>query len=729
MSDDPYAGIGVAAPGAVFTDTGQAGTPAQQAFYKQLSSGTADYASAPVGSAQNPIGLRPGETPPLSKYFVDPQGNLHSPDAATQDPYAGIGAVPVSTAEDMARSAGAGLQQGATGLVGVVGDGQQLLDKVLPPHGHTILDSIIAASHPLSPDMLQMLPHLPTSEDLNGWRQMLLGQDWTPQSTAGRYTQSIAANTPAAALGGQGLMAKLLAGVLPGVGSQAAADVADKVDPGHDGGASALQNPARLGGMLAGLLLNHGIGGVARPATQLVADATPNVTPEQTKAAADLMRDMGARGVQITPVEAIQQVTKGATGLSRLLQTVESTSAGNARLAPMFAERPDQVAGAMNTYADSIAPRSTQPGMIGTAAQKAAQGGLDEVRQGINAVAEPNYSALQGQTIPPEDYAQLAGSAAYKAALDTVRGNPILNEPIVHLPDNNLAVVNEVKKEIGRSGTANAQTVMNPTGNNQVAAAYSGAGTKADLLARQASPDWQAAHDIVSGGRAAYLEPLEAGPAGKIAATDQVGQQTGALYPAKPLEGAPAETATAVRLLNGQDPQVASDLTRQHLMNNFNEFTQDNSGKPNQWGGAKFASGVGGNSEQLATLLAGVGELPGGAAKADDLERLLQGFNATGYRMQAGSPTASLTEGQALLKGSKIGQVLKEGINIAEPLSGVGHVIDKMAYRARSNALTDFMTIKPEELDAFMARARSAKNPAGTLLGQLLLQAPSNVRH
>lgn len=496
-----------------------------------------------------------------------------------------------------------------------------------------------------------------------------------------------------------------------------------------------LAAPVAAGG--AGLV-RGAVNGVKRYAAGPVATvgiAMPDLTPAQMDAAQALRIDMQGRGVNISLPEAVQQVTNNGTGLGRTLRVLEGTKQGEGLLAPYFAPRTQQVQSAVTGFADRVAPPTTLPSAIGPRAQEAAQGGLDSLRQNINAEAKPHYDAMgigagnarfvfnkttgapryiagPGQVIPEKAFEPLAKNTAYAESLAQVRSDPLLNADIAHLPDNNVGVVNEVVKQLDRNAIGQAQTAVNPGGNNFKASLYQGARDLADQVASEHSPQWRAARDVVSQGRGWLLDPLQAGPVGRIAASDSVPAQVGALYPRNPLAGAPNETSTAMGVLNHQQPGVGADLTRQYMLGEINGARPMLQGGENPYLGSAFAARVAGSPEQQANLLSGVqASAPNGTALSADLDRLLEGLRATGKRQPAGSRTAFNASDLSDMHVSGATKVLRR---IADPLewgAGVADLIDRANWQRNVEGLANMFTVPPEQTAETLAAAKAAAPP------------------
>jgi hypothetical protein len=361
--------------------------------------------------------------------------------------------------------------------------------------------------------------------------------------------------------------------------------------------------------------------------------------------------------------------------------------------------------------------------MIAQSAQEAGQGALDFTRRSINDAAEPYYAALGSQTIPDAEYASMASDPAYRVTLRSVRQDPVLNGPLSSLPDNNLSVVNAVMKQLDRNRTASAQTALNPGGNNERAAAFGSIRQRADALASAVSGDWRAARGTVAAGRAQFLDPLEAGPVGKIAATNDLSAQTGALYPQNPPTGAPLETSEAVAALNTQDPDIAAALTRQHLGNTFNQSSRSLSSGPNQYGGALYARNLLGNSEQAATLRAGLDAIDPSGRLSDRLSTLADILQATGRRERPGSLTAHNAEDlKALALPPAPVRILGDLGNPFEWMQHISQGIGAQMFKKNMDALAAALT--DPDLDAVLARAKAAQSPGS--MGNLPIVAQSS---
>jgi hypothetical protein len=157
--------------------------------------------------------------------------------------------------------------------------------------------------------------------------------------------------------------------------------------------------------------------------------------------------------------------------------------------------------------------------------------------------------------------------------------------------------------------------------------------------------------------RRQYLEPIMAGPIGKLANRD-IGtrQAIEALFPSNPLPGSAREIVDAVGALSQRNPMAARQLVRAHIESTFNEATQALQSGANQFGGAGFAAVLRGNTQQAENLAAAIQGVAGPQALSG-FDRFLDIMSATGQRQRIGSQTAFNQEAQDILRrGGMVGE-------------------------------------------------------------------------
>jgi hypothetical protein len=425
-------------------------------------------------------------------------------------------------------------------------------------------------------------------------------------------------------------------------------------------------------------------------------------------------------GIDLTNAEAIQQVTGGGSGLGRLQRVVEGQTT---RMAPMFANRPAQVQGAIESRLNQIAP-SVEPGELAGQAQSAAENVLTRMRQRVNESAEPLYAQLPGQTLDPADLARLQANASYRTASAQLMGNEEL-APLVTGGPEDLSTVNRVIQQLDTMGEQARPGVMNPTGNYTLAAQREQAAALARQLAGATSPEFAAARQTVATGRQAFVEPLRRGPIGTIAGQSDVqpnlAGQTEALFPSMPFEGQAAETARALELMGEIDPSVGGPLVRQQLARQAMEAQQELATGSNQFGGANFAARAFGNPEQRRTVMGALDvvnrpdpnmafpALSANAAPArgsDPMAQFVEVLQATGQRQRAGSETAFNTEAIEALRGGNLATGAVKSVTNPLGIPGrIGQGVDDFLARRNAETLADLLMAGSENFNARLTRA------------------------
>jgi hypothetical protein len=614
----------------------------------------------------------------------------------------GVNVRPQSVVEDIAKSLPTGVVEGLTGLAGMQGTigqmiyGEQSLGQNMPGFG------IVG----------------PTGEQLNETIRQGLGRDYyQPQTVAGEYSRTLGEFLPGALAPGSAL-ARGASVAVPAFTSETAGQIARGMSGGERD--TNAENFARLLGGLGGGFAVGGAGAVRGGADISLRNAAEGVTPQNLQLATALRRDAEAMGIDLTNAEAIQQVTGGGTGLSRLQRVVEGQTT---RMAPMFANRPAQVQGAIESRLNQIAP-SVEPGELAGQAQSAAENVLNTMRQRVNESAEPLYAQLPGQTLDPADLARLQANASYRTASAQLMGNEEL-APLVTGGPEDLSTVNRVIQQLDTMGEQARPGVMNPTGNYTLAAQREQAAALARQLAGATSPEFAAARQTVATGRQAFVDPLRRGPIGTIAGQSDVqpnlAGQTEALFPSMPFEGQAAETARALELMGEIDPSVGGPLVRQQLARQAMEAQQELATGSNQFGGANFAARAFGNPEQRRTVMGALDVVnrpdpnmafPPLSANAmpargsDPMAQLVEVLQATGQRQRAGSETAFNTEAIEALRGGNLASgAVKSATNPLGIPARIGQGVDDFLARRNAETLADLLMSNSEDFNARLTRA------------------------
>lgn len=639
----------------------------------------------------------------------------------------------ISQAEDIVRSGGTGLIEGAASLFGSPGDLQQMAERAVgwvadkvgaedfrptlqgmaPLPMRALSDATTAAmktagadprlarlvsaiANPLNP---ASVGGFPSSAEVQG----AVTEDrplYKPQTRAGGYSRAIGQFAPAALTPGSA--ARRTANVIvPAVASEGAGQATE---------GTALEPYARIAGALAGSGVVSAVG-APRPDTRLLAEAARGATDDQVAAARRLMEEAERRGVRLTMAEALQQVTNGSTGMGRLQRVIEGTEGGSSQLAPVMAERPQQVRRAVTGFADTISPSPDNPYMGARVAQEQAGGVLNDVRRAINENARPFYDALPNERMPPTPAWQaVQQTPEYQTALAAIRSDPILNRQLASLPDDSLAVVDKVVQQLDTLAENARPNPAASTGNAQLSAAFDAVRGQVDELASAYSEPWRLARGMVASQREAFLEPLQAGPLGAISQSGKPISQTNALFPNQPVEGAAAATSQALEMLPND---VSRGLVRQQVMTGFNEAAQDLSTGPNQWGGAGWAAKQFGNAEQAATMRAG---LEAATGSADDLNALVEVLRATGRRQAPGSLTAyNARDLERLGEAGALGEIARTGLNPPGTFRRVGQALQNWQTERNAGRLAEAILANPAEAERILLRARQVVPPGAQL--------------
>jgi hypothetical protein len=188
------------------------------------------------------------------------------------------------------------------------------------------------------------------------------------------------------------------------------------------------------------------------------------------------------------------------------------------------------------------------------------------------------------------------------------------------------------------------------------------------------------------------VEPLLQSPTGQLSAAETFPKQAQILFNTNPLPGSERAVGTAVRQIASKDPEAAQQMVRMYLEKTFNEATQNNMSGPNQFGGAKFAATVAGNSQQAKNLEAIITALPNGATRWAAFKKAQDIFEAMGTRQPVGSQTAFNQQFLESLKGT--GNLVDLASTAASPTKLAGLASDvygKYAFGKNTKALAQAM--------------------------------------
>lgn len=590
------------------------------------------FAAAPVqdsGSGPLVVTVAPNRQPKLVPVDHDPFAQPSTWDNVK------------NTAADVAQALPTGIIKGAIGIAGLPGLGAQALsagvDRITDIMGVQVPESV-KANKPavaISPEALTQ-----RFEDATG-------KLYQPQTTAGKFAQTVGEFVPAA---GRGVANQLRYALVPGIASEAAGQATE---------GSFIEPYARAGAAIAAGV-GAGMVGRGNRAPQALAPALQGVDDAALTNARSLMEEAAQRGVPLTWDEAINQVTGNATNLGNVRRVVENSPEGAAILRPMMAERPGQVAAAARQTFDDIGPTASNPASLGREAGTIAENRVNSVRSAINTASEPSYTAASTVRLSPQDMARVKALPGFDEAAKAVRSDPQLARYVQGLPEDSVGFLNEVKKQLD-TAAENASSPVNAQRNMQRAAGYGSDAAAVRQAGEAASPDYARALAIQTQGREQILQPILDGPIGKIASKDTTTRQAlEALFPSNPLPGSAADVASTMATLVRARPAVAQQLVRLHAEGVFNQAAKSLQGGENVMGGAKFAAAIRGNPQQAENLEAAVRALPQGDARWDGFTKLLEVFEATGKRPAPNSMTAF---NQQIQEGMKGGGWLGEAAN------------------------------------------------------------------
>lgn len=542
-----------------------------------------------------------------------------------------------SIPEDVARTIPASLARGVTQVVGFPGDVQNAIGAGINWLG----DKAGLGRADIPPSSL-----MPTSDTVKGGVENVTGPLYQPKTQVGQYVNAVGELAPAAALGPGNVLRNLINfAVVPGVSGEGAVDVL---------GARNTQAEPWVRGVTQ-LATGVTAAGVNRPrGNTALSNATQGVTVHQFADAEKLFQEAMSAGVPLSRPEALQHVTNGATRLADIQRIVE----GQGRMRDFYAGRVQGNENAFGRVVDQVQPSpNPQPSTIGGEVSQAATDTLGGVRRAINTATEPLYDQARKSYLSPADMDLIKRSVpGFDEALAAVRGDVQRNRNVANLPDNNVLVLNEVKKYLDEAAD-NASSALSQQRSQQRA---SGLSQDAEAVKRAAidasggaTGSYAVALESQAQARKKYLEPLLQGPLGKMAKDNlETKQAINALFPTNPLPNSAEEISTAVSALAKRNPRAAQDLVRAHLESVFNESTQRLQGGLNQFSGAGFAAVLRGNPQQAANLEAAVRALPNGDNVWPGVNKFLEFMEAQGQRQRPGSQTSFNTEFMNELKGS-----------------------------------------------------------------------------
>jgi hypothetical protein len=632
-----------------------------------------------------------------------------------------------STAADVANSAGAGVLRGGIGLFGAPADLAGLVDTGIKKASQAVTgesDADYAKRYVVAPETLAQ----GGSKALTGYFEDATGPLYQPQTRLGRLANTIGELVPGGAVGASrnALRNAVTYGAVPGAASEAAGQATE---------GTAVEPYARAATAVAA----GGIGALfnaPNSAASAIRGATHGVDDAALNASENLFQEAQRMGTPISRAEALQHVTNGATRMGDLQRVVE----GSGGMREFYAGRPAANDAAAGRAFDDITMPTSKPSQVGPALGEAADHVISETEGAINRGTRPLYQAAEQQRIPPAVFAQVKADPVFQEGLRRVRNDPWIGPTLKAMPDDSVAIVDAVKKQLDETGR-NLRNPGNADRNNFSASIVDQGRNRAVSAADAATGStpsqvgtYELARMVQQEARQRYLDPLMKGPIGKIAGKDTTTRQAiDALFPANPLPNSQQEISRAVGALASKNAWATRQLVRAHAESTFNEATQRLPSGANQFGGAGFVAALRGNPQQAANLEAAVRALPQGNDIWRGFDRFLSVLEAQGERQAIGSRTSFNTETlNALKQGNLVSEAgsalatggLKVPAKIMDALQRwrMGNNVDQLAK----------LLTEPDAAPAFRAlvRSRSANQAAALTarLGSLALKGAMDAR-
>jgi len=680
-----------------------------------------------------------------------------------------------SYASDIARSAASGVARGAAGTVGLLGladDAAEWASRQTLGRAANFLKTGSAAAPSYEESQakrdkinegMPFTVQFPSTEGATKAIESITGPLYQPQTVPGKFAD--ATGQFAAGAIAPGSAAQRVSRVaLPAFGSEGAGQIADQAAP-------ELAPAARFAGALAGGIA-QGLREVPRGANALTGEAlrSNGITGDELRQAYALIDDAArmANPVRLTLDEALNQVTGGrAQRLSQLRRVAEySGGEGSAPLADITAGRAQEVRRAATAETDAVAPNPYPADQAAQRGQEAADGALGALRRDRTAQVDPFYQRAASATVPADEVASVVARIDREIAANAnnpelvtglrdlrarliaepgrpeVPGTPATRTPVLG-PNGQVIRYETVPgtpgmpavPEVPHTNVGELDAVAKATRDAYDTATGPAIGEtatqrRASSLTRQGVRDLNgvlvANSDDLAAGRQLYGEitdqvvrPAEQGPLGAIAERVAPEGEGASAAMGRALSGAgqgdryDAVVQQAARRLVRQDPRAAQTIARDYIADKFNSAMADIQAGGNPNAGAAARKAFYGNEADRNNIRAMLTQLPGGQARADAFDRLMEIFEATGYRPPKGSDTAFnqaiQEEGRSAAGavGQIAGTVAQGGLNLKRAIG------DRIARYRLGNNMSEIATILTEP-SARPLLERLARAPVGS---------------
>jgi hypothetical protein len=453
--------------------------------------------------------------------------------------------------------------------------------------------------------------------------------------------------------------------------------------------------------------LRSTVGDVAR-------NSLKNVTPEQMKLAQMLMNDAQKLGTPLTAAEALAQVT-GGNRLTSTQRIVENSPKSGQIMADFMSQRPSANVNAFNQTVNQVSPFTTRPLTL----NQAATNFIGRSEKGLTGGVEPYYQSGMGEmknlsagkTLPvlPIEVKQLVTNSAIDDAINHVIKDKYSGVTGLSVNDPNTLL--SAKKFLDAQYNKFSNKMVESYDKEKAKNAFVASRQLDDFLASK-SPSYAQGRDIYSNAQTNTIQPRKEGMLGQLANTggtteNMMAQQRNILMPSAPMATSPSDIKSVIKLLRREDPNVVKDWTRQNLQSIFDENAQNLQSGQNQFGGAKFAASIAGNSNQRENLKTLISE--GSSPQAwKGFETMLDVFQAQGKRLPAGSATAFNKAELDLLSNG--GNLAKAALTPIKP-SKIMDVFEEFRLGQNTKKLAELLT-DPDGIKKLEELAKTKPNTA-----------------
>lgn len=477
-----------------------------------------------------------------------------------------------------------------------------------------------------------------------------------------------------------------------------------------------------LGGGLTGGAVNLAKSSIAQAAgrpsqgvVNLINEATLGVDPAKMAQARALQEASKTMGTPLTGSEAIAQATGGNNQLQTIQRVIEQSPKGSPIMERMMNQR---VAGndqAMQGVLNKIGQRAEDTGALGANVQHAAGGILKDAKGQVKEISKPLYEPFKGEkyNLPKQQYALIAEDEMIQDIVSKMRESKLFGPKFRNLPDNNLGVLDFVKKRIDGLIANEKDPFVKELLTEKKHLITS--------VADQAFPEYAMARQAHGQAMQNIVRPLENQPTGSLANTGDFNKQAAILLDPKASNMTPSVAKSTIENIVKQNPEAAQTMIRQSLENHFNEATQKVRWGDNQWGSSNFATNILGNKQQAENLKSLFAGLPEGSATFNDFRRLMDVFEAQGKRLLPGSSTPSVSRAiDNMGQGGLVNAALE--FSTVQPLGFLKNWMVKLKAGKNARELANLLT-NPRSVEIIQQlRKMPTTSPAAAALVFMLLQ-------